>query len=523
MPYGHLLRTALFTLAAFAYSVCSLPLHAAQDKNYAPVTHGVAVGDVHANQAVIWSRTDRAAVMHLRLSARGADTLQRVTTVTAEHDYTGKIAVHVLRPDSVYEYQVWFDAATSAKDDASTDVKPAEGNTDAISRDKGKADKRGVTTGTFRTAPDAARERAVTFAWGGDLAGQNVCRDATEGFPIFNAIGALNLDFFVGLGDMIYADNTCDAVGRYGNAQVPGNFERAATLPAFWAHWKYNRGDGAYRALLGKLPYYAIWDDHEVVNDFGPLHDTRGTPPYTAGAHLLPLGLQAFIDYNPIAEIAQTPRRLYRSVRWGKHVELFMLDARQYRDANLTPDDAARPKTMLGREQLVWLKQKLADSDATWKIIVSSVPVSIPTGFPPELGRDGWANFDQNTGFENELLDILRFMQQRGMRNTAWITTDVHFAEVFRYTPFSDDAGFKVYEFVSGPLSAGLFPNHAYDTTLNTESLFFFGPSGDVTRYVDAKPWMNFGLARVDEHGKLSVSIRNIQGAPVYEVTLDPQ
>ena len=500
MPFDHFLRATLFTIAAFAYSACALPLHAAQDMSYAPATHGVAVGDVHANRAVIWSRTDRAAVMRVRLRARGAETLQRETMVTAEHDYTGKIAVHGLKSDTAYEYQVWFDT-----------------------EDKAKGDKRAVTIGTFRTAPDAARERAVTFAWGGDLAGQNVCRDATEGFPIFNAIGALHPDFFVGLGDMIYADNTCDAVGRYGNAQIPGNFERAATLPAFWAHWKYNRGDGAYRALLGKLPYYAIWDDHEVVNDFGPLHDTRSTPPYTAGVHLLPLGLQAFLDYNPIAESAQTPQRLYRSVRWGKHVELFILDTRQYRDANLTPDDAARPKTMLGREQLVWLKQKLADSDATWKIIVSSVPVSIPTGFPPELGRDGWANFDQNTGFENELLDILRFMQQRGMRNTAWITTDVHFAEVFRYTPFSDDPEFKVYEFVSGPLNAGLFPNRAYDTTLNTESLFFFGPSDAVTRYEDAKPWMNFGLAHVDEQGKLSVSIRNIQGAPVYEVTLDPQ
>ena len=500
MPFDHFLRATLFTIAAFAYSACALPLHAAQDRSYAPATHGVAVGDVHANRAVIWSRTDRAAVMRVRLRAHGSETLQRATTVTAEHDYTGKIAVHGLTPDTAYEYQVWFD----------TD-------------DKSNGDKRAVTTGTFRTAPDAARERAVTFAWGGDLAGQNVCRDATEGFPIFNAISALNPDFFLGLGDMIYADNTCDAMGRYGNAQIPGNFERAATLPAFWAHWKYNRGDGAYRTLLGKLPYYAIWDDHEVVNDFGPLHDTRSTPPYTAGVHLLPLGLQAFLDYNPIAEHPQTPQRLYRSVRWGKHVELFILDTRQYRDANLTPDDTARPKTMLGREQLVWLKQKLADSDATWKIIVSSVPVSIPTGFPPELGRDGWANFDQNSGFENELLDILRYMQQRGMRNTAWITTDVHFAEVFRYTPFSDDPEFKVYEFVSGPLNAGLFPNRAYDTTLNTESLFFFGPSGDVTRYEDAKPWMNFGLARVDEHGKLSVSLRNVQGASVYEVTLDPR
>ena len=149
MPFDHRMRTALITIAAFAYSACGLPLHAAQDRNYAPVTHGVAVGDVHANRAVIWSRTDRAAVMRVRLRAHGVETLQRETTVTAEHDYTGKIAVHGLKPDTLYEYQVRFDA-----------------------HNKGKGDKRAVTTGTFRTATDAARERAVTFAWGGDVAGQ---------------------------------------------------------------------------------------------------------------------------------------------------------------------------------------------------------------------------------------------------------------------------------------------------------------------------------------------------------------
>lgn len=48
-----------------------------------------------------------------------------------------------------------------------------------------------------------------------------------------------------------------------------------------------------------------------------------------------------------------------------------------------------------------------------------------PPAFPPENGRDGWADFDQNTGFEHELFDILRFMKDSGVRNVAFITTDV--------------------------------------------------------------------------------------------------
>ena len=85
--------------------------------------------------------------------------------------------------------------------------------------------------------------------------------------------------------------------------------------------------------------------------------------------------------------------------------------------------------------------------------------MSIPTGFPPTNGRDGWANFDQATGFEQELLDVLGFMQRSGIHNTIWITTDVHFAEAFRYRPFPSDPAFVVYELATGPLNAGIFPS----------------------------------------------------------------
>jgi len=119
----------------------------------------------------------------------------------------------------------------------------------------------------------------------------------------------------------------------------------------------------------------------------------------------MPLGLQAFADYTPIPGAQDAPPRLYRSLRWGRNAELFVLDTRQYRDPNFAEDTGAQPKTMLGPDQLAWLKQALVESDARWKVIVSSVPMSIPTGFPPENGRDGWANFDQSTGYERELLE----------------------------------------------------------------------------------------------------------------------
>ena len=216
-----------------------------------------------------------------------------------------------------------------------------------------------------------------------------MCRDAAVGFPAIEAVARYAPDVFIGLGDMIYADNTCEPVGRYGNAQVPGGFGPAADRAGYWAHWRYAREDPGSARLLSSTAYVPVWDDHEVVNDFGPQQDMRMQPPYDAGAHLMPIGLQAFLDYNPASsDSSETPDRLYRTLRLGRHAELFILDTRQYRDANATPDagpapptdggEVERDKSMLGREQLTWLERKLAASDATWKIVVSSVPLGLP-------------------------------------------------------------------------------------------------------------------------------------------------
>ena len=106
-------------------------------------------------------------------------------------------------------------------------------------------------------------------------------------------------------------------------------------------------------------------------NDFGP----RGE-----GRAILPHGLAAFLDYNPVG-----PAPLYRRVRWGKHVELFLLDTRSHRAPNLSPDTP--DKSMLGADQRRWLERALLDSDATNKIVVTSVPLSIPTGSAWVAGR----------------------------------------------------------------------------------------------------------------------------------------
>jgi alkaline phosphatase D len=474
-------RLLYLVLAAAVFALPGSGAVAAAGHSGPQLTHGVVVGDVTTDSAVLWARADREGTLTVHLSGGRHERVARLRFRAAD-DYTGQVVLKGLRPDTTYRYKL------------------------------------GSTRGTFETAPEADDADQVRLAFGGDVAGQNVCRDAAEGFPIMDTIRRSQPDVFVGLGDMIYADNACNTPGRYGNAQVPGPGP-AVDLPGFWAHWRYNRADAASQRLLASTGYVGVWDDHEVLNDFGPLHDTVG------GVHLLPIGLNAFLDYTPIAIAANTPKRLYRSLRWGKHLELFVLDTRQYRDANSASDSPDRPKTMLGREQLTWLKESLAASDATWKVIVSSVPMSIPTGFPATNGRDGWANFDQTTGFEQELLDVLGFMERSGIRNTIWITTDVHFAEAFRYRPFPSNPDFVVYELATGPLNAGIFPIRDFDSTLNPEVLTFYGPptAESVTTWEEAKRWLNFGTLDFARDGTLTAGIVNTAGQTQFSITLAPR
>jgi len=96
------------------------------------------------------------------------------TGVGADDDYTGQILVKGLKPNTHYEYQVWFKSS--------------------------RWDKSEVAVGRFKTAPKKRRKQAVKIAWSGDFAGQNVCRDRQLGFPIFRAIHQEDADLFIGLG-----------------------------------------------------------------------------------------------------------------------------------------------------------------------------------------------------------------------------------------------------------------------------------------------------------------------------------
>lgn len=453
-----------------------------------PPTHGVA-SEVTPGAATIWARCDRPTKLHAALSAGGGETQWLSTGVDAARDFTGRLTFGDLAPATRYEYRVWCANERPSDPQAS-----------------------GGESGTLLTPPAAGDPRPVRFVWGGDLGGQNACRDAAEGYVVLDRVREQKPDFFIGLGDMVYADGACKKRGRYGNEQIAGP-PPAVTVEGYWDQWRYNRDDPALRRLLAAVPYYAVWDDHEISTDAGPLHDVSSRAP---DRHLLPIAARAFLDFQPLPE---PPARLYRTLRWGKHLEIFFLDTRSYRDANSAPDDPRRPKTMLGAEQRAWLLDGLERSDATWKVVVCSVPISVPTS-NEQRGRDGWANDDGEQGFENELRSILTALREHRTRNLVFLTTDVHFATAFRYAPFGKDAGVVFYELISGPLNAGVFARRDLDTTFRPERLFYHGPEKEIADFAEAKTWFNFGVVEVDAQGAMKVWYADANGRKLWQAEL---
>ncbi len=383
-----------------------------------------AVGDVSAGAAVVTVRAARAGEVRVAWSPTGGGRrTTRTVTVGPDGDLTSRLRLEGLAPATRYAYRV-------SQDDAAID-------------------------GEFVTAPvDAA---PVTFQWSGDLGGGGVCRRRGGGYRIFETMAARRPDFVMFLGDTIYADHRCG-----GPDVVPGADFVASTLDGFRAKHRYNREDPAMAALLARTSVVATWDDHEVRNDFsGP------------GEPLMPLGRQAFFEYWPVEPAPDDGGRLYRKLAWGKLLDVFVLDTRQYRSPNAQLDGP--DKTMLGGTQRRWLVGAVSASTATWKVVVSSVSLSVPTG---RGVRDSWSNAtvwgvpeEPGTGFAVERDAILAELRRRRLKNLVFVVADVHHAEVIRHQPWPD---FRFHELIAGPLAARFGRPRPLDAALNPRSLFAY-------------------------------------------------
>lgn len=474
---------------------------------------GVQAGDVTRDSGLVWVRSDRPARMVVETSATESFRNPRRwhgPLLGPGTDFTGTTRLHGLPSGEQIHYRVLL----ADPDDPRRTGEPV--------------------TGTFRTASDKRRD-GVRFVWSGDLAGQGWgINPELGGYRIYEAMAALDPDFFLCSGDNIYADGPLTETvalpdGRtWRNITTEEKAKVAETLAEFRGNFRYNLLDDNLRAFNAQVPSIIQWDDHEVTNNWYPgeiLGDARYTEKNVDV--LAARARRAFSEYFPISMLRRPDGRVYRVQHHGPLLDVFVLDMRTYRNANSPDDQPTDPQGILGREQLEWLKRELSRSRAVWKVIASDMPIGLVV---PDTG-DGRPNIEAVAqgdpgaplGRELQIAELLRFVKHRRITGTVWLTADVHYTSAQHYQPsraaFTDFEPF--WEFVSGPLNAGAFPANTLDGTFGPDRVFLKAPT--TANVSPADGYQFFGEVDIDGgSGELTVRLREQDGTVLFTKVLQP-
>ena len=507
-------RRFLSTAAATGVGLVAMPyLSRAADRP--AVTHGVQSGDISADGGVIWSRADRPSQMMVEVatteSFKDARALPPINALP-ESDFTAKMLVDNLPGGQNIFYRVRFRDLSHI----SVESEPV--------------------VGRFRTAPSDKRD--VSFVWGGDVAGQGWGINPDDGGMFtFSAMRKHKPDFLIHSGDTIYADGVISAEVKladgkvWKNITIPEKAKVAETLDEFRAAHKYNFLDDNLRAFNAEVPIFVQWDDHEVMNNWSSSKDIPAVYKERSISVLAARAAQAFHEMYPMRESIVEPGRVYRTLSYGPHLDVFMLDERSYRGPNgpNLQETYGPDAYFIGTDQMQWLKRALLNSRATWKVIASDMPLSLIV-WDDATNKKGSEAFAQGNGpargRELEIAEILRFIKTAPIKNTVWLTADVHYAAAHYYDPnkaqFQDFEPF--WEFVSGPLHAGTFGPNELDNTFGPEVKFVKAPGDDKQNLPPSAGMQFFGHVKIEgATGQMTVTLRDRADVALWSTTLDPK
>jgi alkaline phosphatase D len=307
--------------------------------------------------------------------------------------------------------------------------------------------------GRFKTAPSGAQPFA--FAFSADM------EESYQPFKLFDVIDSKQPDFFLHLGDIIYADHP------------KKNFRPSV------AHYRSkhaaNRKDRHLQNFLARYVTYAIWDDHETEDNCNSLH------PHMEDA------LKVFKEYWPTRAVDSAA--LYRQFTWAG-IDFFILDTRRFRSQQQMPDGP--DKTMLGTAQKSWFKERLKASTAPFKFIITSVPFH-------GGGADTWGSYAAERG------ELVRFMRDEKIGGTIFLTGDYHLARDWT------NAKTKMREYMAGPIAS--FTQYEHDPKARAR----YEKAGTF-HYGDG---FNFGLWRIDPAaGKARLEFVDAGGKTLFQTEL---
>jgi alkaline phosphatase D len=300
--------------------------------------------------------------------------------------------------------------------------------------------------GRARTAPLAtASAPQLRFAFAS-------CQQYEQGyFGAYRHIVADSPDLVAFLGDYIYESSWGRRhVRKHGTGEP-------YSLAEYRARYALYKGDADLQAAHAACPWIAIWDDHEVDNDYAndrPEDGMEREPFLVRRA----AAYRAYYEHMPLParmRPAALDMRIYTELDWGALARFVLLDDRQYRSHQVCPrlwrsggsnvvdvarcgELAAPERTMLGAAQERWLEGALVASRAGWNVIAQQTRMA-QFDQKPGPGRsaftDGW---DGYPAARRRLIDSLA---ARRIANPVVIGGDVHmFSVADLKTDFDDPA-----------------------------------------------------------------------------------
>ncbi len=257
-------------------------------------------------------------------------------------------------------------------------------------------------TGSFNTAPDQEAIKSVWFAV--SSCQMYAHRDHREGFKIYQSMQRVYKslpDFMIRAGDSVYYDR---------------DNPRGKTVELCRLHWQRHYSLPLLREFHFHVPTYWMKDDHDTFfDDCWRTYDAPWIAPLT-----FEQGESLFEEQTPSPQ----GNLRYRTVRWGKLVQVWMLESRSYRSSNDMPDGP--DKSIWGSEQKAWLQRTLTESDATFKVIVNPTAIVGPDNPDQEDNHADAAFYHEGNAFrqwtrENNLAHLYII---NGDRHWQYMSTD---------------------------------------------------------------------------------------------------
>jgi len=300
-------------------------------------------------------------------------------------------------------------------------------------------------------------------------------------------------DFCVSDGDTVYYD---------GQGQ-------ARNVPQAWQAYQKMFGLPGMQDYYRHVGGYFMKDDHDYrFNDADPYMrgrwvgaknadpearfiETKGKQKLDAAWLTHEEGIRVFKQVFPLGD------KTYRTVRWGRGVQLWMLENRDFRSPNNMPDGP--DKSIWGREQKAWLMETLLASDADHRIIISPNPIIGPDRL---MKGDNHANLN---GFWHEGQAFLDWLKEQNLHNVVLMCGDRH----WQYHSLDRRNGRSTHEFSCGPTSD--------EHTQAVPPLY----EGVERPYAASRGGFLSVRYRPDDRS-LTMQFHSMQGEPLYQKVLLP-